>query len=69
MPYKPVSYQGIICRLYRGYMDEKDGSLVMSENYSDVDRSFQRGLECIGYPKRLINTSVWRVWRDMKLSQ
>ena len=54
MKNKVVNYSGIKCFLYKSYMAEEDGPLVKIVDSRDIDKAYDLGFECIGYPTELV---------------
>lgn len=48
-----VIYCGMACKLLEHYMNKDDGPYVMIVNSSDIDKAYQMGFECLGYPNEI----------------
>ena len=52
--FKEVIYNGIRCKLFKEYMKEGDGPLVMVMKPEDLDKAYAMGFECIGFPNEVV---------------
>jgi len=48
-----VVYKGMKCRLYKSYISEDYGPLVMIVSSKDINKAYELGFECIGYPTEI----------------
>ena len=48
-----VSYKGMECTLLESYMREGDGPWVMIINSSDINKAYENGFNCLGYPNEV----------------
>lgn len=48
-----VIYNGMQCRVLEYYMDKDGGPYVMIVNPADIDKAYEMGFECLGYPTEI----------------
>ncbi|MBR1798101.1 MAG: EcsC family protein [Clostridiales bacterium] len=52
--YKMVMYEGIQCKMYRSYINEDDGPLVMVASPRDLEKAYELGFIRIGHPNEVV---------------
>lgn len=48
-----VSYKGMICKMFRSYLHDNGGPLVMITSPHDIEKAYQLGFDCIGHPTEI----------------
>lgn len=49
-----VKYKGIVCELYEHYFTDSDGPYLKVKFSSDLERAYELGFKCLGYPDEVM---------------
>ncbi|ORX75229.1 hypothetical protein BCR32DRAFT_297016 [Anaeromyces robustus] len=48
-----VYYNGMKCRMFKSYYKENDGPWLMILSSTDINKAYQLGFDCMGYPSEI----------------
>ena len=66
LPVGIVNFQGMECELYPWYMREEGTPCLRIKDPKDIQKAYDHGFECVGYPDELVKSLTKEEYENLK---